>query len=162
MEGKDNMSIYPDNLGDFLFKYPEYIPYKFEEGTELKLYRRYYSSDNDIFKVLKIYQYFGVEYYDIVINNAMQAVLSYPVSNISYELVPDHKDIKNKNIINDNEWYTGAEIRYWFFVNRINIDRRYPEYKQYIYLNGKSEMKDTGLYKVVYNTKFRHGKIYTK
>ena len=92
----------------------------------------------------------------------MQAVLSYPVKDILYELVPDRNNIKNRYIINDDEWYTGAELKYWFFVNKINIDRRFPEYKQYIYPEGKCEVKDSGLYKVVYNDKFRKGRIYTK
>ena len=52
----------------------------------------------------------------------MQAVLSYPVKDILYELVPDHNNIKNRYIINDDEWYTGAELKYWFFINKINIE----------------------------------------
>lgn len=37
-----------------------------------------------------------------------------------YELEVDVKKIYKQNIINSNIPYSGAEIRYWFFVNQIN------------------------------------------
>lgn len=160
------MNIYPDNLEDFLYKYPEYIPYKFLENDNLKLYRRYYSTNHDIFKVLEIFEYFGTEYYNILINNSMQAVIPYPVKDILYELSPDYKDIKNKNILNDNSYYTGAEIKYWFFINGINFKKHFTDIftdiEQYIILNGNNELNDFELYEIEYSVKYRCCKIFSK
>jgi len=156
--------IYPENLGSFLVEYPEYIPYQFSkiQNNCLKLYRRYYSYEGNIFKVLEIFNIFNTKYYNIKINNSLQAVISCPVYDILYELVPDHKNMINRNIINDDNWYTGAEIKYWFFIHNKNIEQDYPDFKQYLYIDSKSEINDTGLYKVQYNTKYGYGRIISK
>ena len=92
----------------------------------------------------------------------MQAIISYPVSDVLYELTPDYKDIKNKEIINDNEYYTGAEIKYWFFANNINLDKYYTDLRHYIELDGKCKLNDYELYKIIYSMRYKSGRIFSK
>jgi len=145
--------IYPEKLELFLSDYPDYIPYPYTKYDQLKLYRRYYTEDDQIIKILEIYDILDTTYYYMKINNSLQAVIPYPVNDIKYELIPLYnEELPNEKIINSDQWYTGAEIKYWFFINKIDLNStKYSDLKPYLYINGNCELNDINMYKILYN-----------
>lgn len=100
------------------------IPHRVTRETLYKKNHIYYSSYwGAIFKVLSVE-------YDEKTNEFFGAYIRYESNyygmicselNIDdYELEIDHKKLYKENIVNSNIPYSGAEIRYWFFVNNIN------------------------------------------
>ena len=155
------IAIYPDKLELFLSDYPDYIPYPYTQYDQLKTYRRYYTEDNQIIKIIEIYDIFDTKYYSVKLNNSLQAVLPHPVTDIIYELVPLYnKNLSSINIINSDTWFTGAEIKYWFFLNRDS--KIIQHFEKYIRYNSMSSLNDISLYRVLYNYDTKSGKIVSK
>ena len=75
-----------------------------------------------------------------------------PVNDIIYELVPLYNyNLLHTHIINSNEWYTGAEIKYWFVINGNQLDNAYKEFYKYFSANSKVRLFDSKKYLVEYN-----------
>ena len=144
--------IYPSTLANFLKKYPKYIPYRNNDPQyHLKLYRRYWiDSSNEIIKVMDVYDLDGDEYYFVKANTAFFHILPYPV-NPTHELAQDNKKMFMKeSILNDDKWYSGAEIKFWFFCNLSKfINSNYSrDLHMYFDMNSRSLIKDDKYYKV--------------
>lgn len=145
--------IYPQKIGSFLKKHPIYIPYKINNPRErLKFYRRYWLEDrHEIIKVLEIYEIEDIEYYFIKIGTSLYGSIPYPVKEATYELVPDQNDLFNiDNIINDDKYYRGAEIKFWFFLHNDVMRKYIKDIKSYIDMNSKNNLNDNEFYKLEY------------
>lgn len=152
--------IYPDKLESFLMRYPEYIPYKISNSEDhLLIYRRYWIDDmNEIIKILDVYEIDDIEYYFIKISTSFYGIKPYPVEGLSYELVPDKNNIKRKFIIGDNGYYTGAEIRFWFFTHGIELGK-YKSARKYLDTTSNYLIEDEEFYTV---SKTQNGRIVIK
>jgi hypothetical protein len=148
--------LYPVGLCEFL-RNNRYIPRRVKEQEHLKTHHKYYSIDmNRYFKVLDVYQIGNIEYYSIRYSNTMQAEISYPITDEIYELLTDFSCIKNKAIINCGEYYSGAEIRYWFFSNNIDLNEKdYYGFWGFLDSNSKSKIIDEKRY--VIRTDYENG-----
>lgn len=145
------MKIYEDNVSKFILENNQYIPRKIKPDEHLKLYHRYFSIfDSLYFKVDKIYNVFKTEYYSVKYPNFMYGEISYPIqSEYIYEFFLDKKNIKNiSDIVNSRKSYLGAEIKYWFFINNIDLSEESKHYgfKSFLELNSKSTIQDDKYY----------------
>lgn len=68
-----------------------------------------------------------------------------------YILEPDTDFIyKERTLINNKKIYTGAEIRYWFYINDIDaFDEVHAEFWKYLDSNSNAYINDTTRYKLV-------------
>lgn len=148
-------TIYPKKLVEFLnTSSNNYIPKRINKNDRLKLYRKYWTSFNDLFfKVMNIYDVNGVEYYSVKYKDMLNGEISYPISDDNiYELLIDRKQLDKINIINDNTAYSGADIKYWFFIHNIDLDSpKYKNFAQFIYPNSNSCISDSKYYKLFTN-----------
>jgi hypothetical protein len=145
--------IYPAKISSFLNKHPLYVPYKICKPNErLKYYRRYWFEDRqEIIKVLEIYEIDDIEYYFIKIGTSLYGSIPYPVKEATYELVPDTKDLFSKdNIIGDNNYYTGAEIKFWFFLHKEILRKYSKDIVSFIDPDSKNVLNDNIYYRVEY------------
>ena len=147
-------NIYPKKLSEILLKNADkgcYMPRRIKDGEFLRLFRSYWTPEfNSIFKVESIFNEGEDVYYYIKYgNSAYYGVLSYPVNpECCYELFTNKVlDIKS-NIINDNKMHSGAEIKYWFFINLSqnnnsdNSNEIYKCFMPFICNNGKAQLQD--------------------
>ena len=124
-----SFSIYPQELSKFI-KSNHYIPKKLRYVSEIKQFARYYCLEQNIgFKVEEVIEVSDQIYYQIrILNNNRQAVIPYEEKFTYYELLTDRLDIKHTDeIINTDIKYFGSEIKYWFFIHKINLEE--PPYK---------------------------------
>ena len=145
--------IYPAKISSFLKKHPVYVPYKICKPNErLKYYRRYWFEDRqEIIKVLEIYEIDGIEYYFIKIGTSLYGSIPYPVKEATYELVPDTKDLFSRdNIIGDNNYYSGAEIKFWFFLHKDVLKKYSRDIVSFIDTNSKNVLNENIYYRVEY------------
>lgn len=149
------MNIYPKKLIEFLNSTSnKYIPKKINKYDRLKLYRKYWTSFNDLFfKVMNIYDVDGIEYYSVKYKDMLNGEISYPISDDNiYELIIDRKHLDQINIINNKKAYSGADIKYWFFIHNIDLDSpKYRNFIQFIYPNSNSCICDHKYYRVFAN-----------
>ena len=146
--------IYPSKL-ELEIRKNKYIPRQINKRERLKLYHKYYLPDYGIIKVEDIELIEQVEYDFIRYDTIKRGCITHPVDNIGvYELLHNFDDIDKENIINSSKTFSGAEIKFWFVVNKINFDN--PNYKGfYQFLDPLSNnlLVDTKYYYVIYNTK---------
>lgn len=147
--------LYPVSLEKYLKDNPMYLPRKTKEDERLKLYHRYWLTQTDFFvKIVDVFDCFGIEYYTVKRANSLMASLSYPFDNSVYELLIDKLDIGSiKNIVNSNRSYSGAQIRYWFFLHQeALLSKKYEGFISYIEMNSKSTIADDKYYFLLANT----------
>lgn len=144
--------IYPKKLEDII-KENHYIPRVLRDYESFKLYHRYWDIYNEeLFKIIDITEIDGDNYYIINVNDSYTSIIPEPKSITSYyEILKDYYCIAETNIINDNAYYTGAEIKYWFSINEIPIDGIYKGFFRYFSVNNKVYLYDSKKYKVIYN-----------
>ena len=145
-------SIYPPKLEEYI-KSSRYIPRKIRKNEHLKIYHRYWLNDyNDAAKVDDIFTENHIEYYSIKYNN-MYGCISNPVSVDTYELLYNKNEIEKINIINSSKSYTGAEIKYWFWMNNIDIsiNSKYSGFWSFLNQNSSNILIDNKYYFVSYN-----------
>lgn len=153
--------IYPDKLADIVREY-HYIPRLIRENEYLKRYHRYWSIDSEYyFKIYQTYKVDECEYYSVRYQNALLAEIPYPVDhNSTYDLALDYKKIYKRNIINSDISYYGSEIKYWFFINDINLhDEKYSGFWIYINPGSNSLISDNKRY---YISAIEEDEIYKK
>ncbi len=143
--------IYSEKLQDIIISLKS-IPRPIRKNEHLKLYHKYWIPSFDcVVKIEHIDKIMGVEYYFLKYKNKFSACITYPLNEDGiYELLHEPNKLKN-DIINSDKVYSGAEIKYWFIVN--NIDLSSSKYKGYWpYLNPKSDsvLIDYKKYKVLY------------
>lgn len=139
--------LYPEKLEEIIFNNPTHIPYIVSPETKrLKLYRKYFSVErNTLFKVWQIYEVGKELYYSIKYPDHLFGEITYPKGKL-YELFSDSNNIRNtKTIINTKISYTGAEIRYWFFINN-KLGKKYKGFIPFINPNSKSCIMDNKYY----------------
>lgn len=140
--------IYTKNMELFLSK-RNYIPRRIMQNEPLKLYKRYYCYFDDLyFKIDNIFYIGNQEYYSVKTQNLYYSILTEVNNNYIYEFMIDKNNIINtKEIINTNISYSGAEIRYWFFLNQDNIDENiFDRFYKFLDMNGKSVINDNKYY----------------
>lgn len=146
--------IYPEKLKEYILSEEsmiDYIPRHIKFKEHLRLYRRYWVNyfDDECIKVDQIYEVDGIEYYSVKCTNCLYETITYPLDcNYTYELMIDKKDIKNiESIINTNISYTGAEIKYWFFMNKIDLSsEKYIGFWSFLNPNSKNLISDDKYY----------------
>ena len=146
--------IYPEKLKEYILSEEsniDYIPRHIKFNEHLRLYRRYFVTcfGDDCIKVDEIYDVEGVEYYFVKYPNSLYGTISFPLdNNYTYELLIDKKDIKNiDNIINTKVSYTGAEIKYWFFIHNIDLSsEKYIGFWSFLNPNSKNVISDDKYY----------------
>ena len=141
--------IYPKLISEFLTDNSHYIPKQVRYLSEIKQFAKYISAEQGIgFKIEEIININDQTYYQVrFLDNNRQAVLPYEETFHYYELLTDKIDMRAvKNIINTNIPYYGSEIKYWFFVNNIDLDsEKYLDLKPII-LQSYSSISDRKLY----------------
>ena len=144
-----NSKIYPTDLAKFVDT-SKYIPRKIKSSKDIKKYSRYISLEQatDGFKIEDIIEIDDDIYYQVrFLLTGRQAVIPYEETFTYYELIPDKTSIRKlPTIINSNEPYFGSEIKYWFFINNINLDSdKYYNFKSLI-TESKHMISDNKLY----------------
>ena len=143
------LKIYPEKLEQFLKNNTYYIPRQVSQGEHLRQYHRYWLAvSEEYIKVKDIYLVKDVEYYTIKYNKSMFGTLSYPVEEISYELLIDRINLRNiKEIVNTRVSYSGAQIKYWFFIHRDELDyHKYEGFLPFLDSSRESEISDDKFY----------------
>ena len=149
-------SIYPPKLEEYIRK-NKYIPRKVRDNEHLKLYHRYWLEDyNEVVKVDDIFIVRCVEYYSIRCKS-MVSCISAPVPKYTYELLHNKEGIEKVDLINSEKSYTGAEIKYWFLMNNIDLESgsQYAGFWSFLNPCSKNLLIDNKFYYVSYNTERR-------
>lgn len=128
--------IYPKQLSNFI-KENHLIPKKIKYVQDIKQYGKYISiqQSTDGFKVEEIIEVNEDIYYQVrFLESGRQAVIPYESKFTYYELFQDRSKIRKlPNIINSNKPYFGSEIKYWFFINNIDLNsKKYNCFKSLI------------------------------
>lgn len=140
--------IYPNELVDIIKQF-NYIPRKLSINERLKLYHRYWIPDfGGMIKVKDICKVDKVDYYIIKYKDNLSICFPHPLDDYetSYELLHDYTDIHKENIINSGKAYSGAEIKYWFTINR---SRYYSKFLKYLTIGNKKLIQDNKKYFVI-------------
>ena len=149
--------IYPGYLVKVLRKCRDlenYIPKLMYKDDDLKIYHKYISlidrCCNEPFKIESIFFEEGTRYCTVrYLISSKFAVLPDPVDNIDYEFIKDRHNIKDVNIINNESYYYGSEIKYWFYIHNIDLDSpKYRAFRQYIEMYRTNTISDNTLYQV--------------
>ena len=142
--------LYPPKLEEFIKENTCYIPRLIRFDEHLKMYHRYWRiSQSEYFKVYQIYDVEGDEYYSVKYMENLTGELSFPIDkNNIYELLYDRRLIGEVPfIINNRISYSGAEIRFWFFIKKIDLDsRRFNGFWSYLDPLSKSAISDDKYY----------------
>lgn len=148
--------IYPDKLETEIIN-NLYIPRKMKPNEYLKQYHKYYMPYYDsTVKVLDIWNIDGIDYYHLRSDMKLDICTSHPVDDNGYELLHNYDNIQDKDIINDGNSYTGAEIKFWFTVKKINLNEgSYSHIWRYLNPSSKYFLVDNKFYKII---KESHGK----
>ena len=121
---------------DEKIKKKKVIPYSIFPGDRFKKGKWYYSRFYDnFFKILDVkYSENGkLEIAYIITDNNMYSVITTDLCTDDLLLEKDKKNIYKSNIFNTNIPYTGAEIKYWFFVNNIDcFNQKYINFWKFV------------------------------
>jgi hypothetical protein len=98
--------------------------------------------------VQQIYFVDDIEYYSVKYPKSLFGEFSFPVNKNTCELYIDKNNISSiSNIINSNISYSGAEIRYWFFIKNIDLSSNaYNGFWSFIDPDSKSLISDDKFY----------------
>jgi hypothetical protein len=144
-------SIYPKHVAEYIsISKNNYIPRHIKENEHLKQFHRYLDIyDNFPFKVEEVQYISDTEYYNVRYPDYLYAEIPFPLSSYYImELLHDNNGIESlDNIINSRKSFTGAEIKYWFFIHRIDIeDKKYCGFWSFINPNSKNVISDDKYY----------------
>lgn len=134
-----------------------YIPHKIIPGEKLIVGEKYYDGFYN-----KIYKVLNVEYSDNGLfegaqvkmdDNTYAWITSQPNIYTDYYITYDIYKIYNINIINNKHIYSGAEIRYWFFINNITVmDKKYACFWPFIDPTNPGSIDDEFTYTISAST----------
>ena len=160
-----NVIVYShDNSLERLIKRKRIIPYQINPGDKFIKGKWYYDTYyNSLFKVTEV-KYNSGNILDYAITKSDEGYSSYITSPLSpyedYIIDFDTKDIATMNIINSERSFTGAEIRYWFFMNDINcFDPKYKYFWTYVDTYSNNKVADKQKYFLYAGLK---NNVYTK
>ena len=149
--------IYPEYLSHLINRRRDlenYVPRLMSKDDDLRLFHKYVSMsdiyDRDPFKVESTFVEDGTVYYCIKnLVTSRFAVIPAPVDNIDYEFIRDRNDLKHAKIINSENYYYGSEIKYWFYIHKIDLDSdKYRVFRKYIEANEDNTIIDNNVYQV--------------
>ena len=147
-----NVIVYSfDNSLEKLIKRKKIIPYQLGPGDKLQrgkwYYDLYYST---LYKVTEVkYKTGGILDYAITKSDeGYNSYISTPPSPYEdYQIDYDRNGLSEDIIINSEKSYTGAEIRYWFFMNDITcFDPKYKYFWTYVDTYSKNRVSDKQKY----------------
>lgn len=126
---------------DKIAKKLKFIPYRLKENSDYQVNRIYWSDYwGSYFRVIKIGytgKHLGV---DVKYQDGNYGHIETDLCKYDFLLEYDHTGISEKDIINSNISYTGAQIEYWIFCNYNDNDN--PVYKMFRkYLDNNSRMR---------------------
>ena len=125
--------LYPKSLEDYI-KRNNFCPILLEKNI-LKLNTRYYNiNSEEHYKVLDIYTCNDHKYYYVKGREHRYHNISDPVKGKIYKLIEvKKKEYKDLYIINNNKFYYGYEIIYWFWANNIDLESDiYCKFKSFV------------------------------
>ena len=128
-----NISYGNKKLEDLIRK-KHLIPYALTARDRYEKGKYYYSEFQGLsFRILfvKYYENGELEGAEIKYENGMQAYMCTDIDpGYDYRLEKDFDGLWQKDdIVNDNNMYTGAEIKYWFFMKGITcFNKKYKEF----------------------------------
>ena len=160
MIDKDNRFIYPKPLVNIINQHG-YIPRKLKDNEKLKVGHRYWLPYyNGIIKISDISNIESTSYYFLTFDNKFNAAIPFPLEvRGGFELLYNFDHIDKKNIINDNNSYTGAEIKFWFIKNNINLFKgKYAGFWSYLDPRGNNTLIDNKKYYIKYDPNSGNGK----
>lgn len=142
--------LYSTSLGNYILANKS-IPRILKQGEHLKLYHKYWLDNYGAVKVQDIFIEKGTEYYIIRYSDRMSSCIPYPATGIyTFELLHNsERGMENEDVINSGQYYTGAEIRYWFYIN--DKIKKFADIFKYLSYTSDSALIDNKLYKVTYN-----------
>ena len=122
-----------DNSLEKIIRKKRIIPYQCNPGDKFMRGKWYYDNFyGSLFKVVDV-KYKSGNILDYAITKSDEGYSSYIITPLSpyedYIIDFDKAGLVEENIINSEKSYTGAEIRYWFFMN--NIDCFNPKYRYF-------------------------------
>lgn len=137
------------------------IPYHIKKKIRYESNKLYYSDYwGSIFKVISAdYDPDGeLNSAYIHYDNGYYGCLCVPLGENDYLLERDTKYISKKDIINSGFCYTGAEIRYWFFIKHITKNNPiYRGFWKYIDFSSGHKVCDTSRYFITTNINPENG-----
>ena len=141
--------IYPKDLVDLIKKF-KLIPKLVRSSKDIRRYSKYISlqQSNEPFKIEEVIPLDNDVYYQIrFLSTGRQAVVPYEDNFSYYELHQDRSNIsKLPTIINTEVPYFGSEIKYWFFINNIDLSsNKFCNFKSLI-TDSKHYIADNKLY----------------
>ena len=145
------INIYPKGIEKIL-SYTSYIPRLVRPKEQLRLHHRYHLSEYKSYaEVINIITIGKDKYYTLRFKNSIQACISLPIFDQCWELIADSNNIKKlNNIINNKRSYSGAEIKFWFYINRDKVNNQnYKDFFSYLNRSSLSVISDDKWYYVV-------------
>jgi hypothetical protein len=163
-----NVIVYSfDNSLEKLIKRKRIIPYQVNPGDRFMKGKWYYDMFfGSLFKVIDVKYKSGniLEYAITKSDEGYSSYISTPLSPYEdYIIDHDINNIAEQDIINTEKSYTGAEIRYWFFINNITcFDPKYRYFWAYVdtYSNNRvSDKQKYFLYAAIRNGVYTHCRV---
>jgi hypothetical protein len=128
------------------------IPHKIYPGEKLLRNHFYYDYTwNKIYRVISVEYNNGAFIGAYIKNddNTYAWIADHPHPDYDYYITYDKLNLFKQNIINTHKAYTGAEIRYWFFRNDIDIsNKKYYKFWKYVSQSGEDAIDDKFLYEL--------------
>lgn len=138
---------------DEKFRIRHFIPYHISRHQRYEINRIYYNNYwSSYFKVIDV-EYNKNGFLDdayVKWEDGCYGLICTELQMDDYLLSYDSKKIYNiKEIINNGRSYTGAEIRYWFFINKITVlDEKYQGFWRYLDNNSGYCIQDNTRYRL--------------
>lgn len=146
-----NIIVYSfDNSLEKLIRRKQLIPYQCTPGDRFMRGKWYYDSYySSLFKVIDV-KYKSGNVLDYAITKSDEGYNSYittPLSPEDFIIDFDKSGLVKENIINSEKSYTGAEIRYWFFMNNIDcFNTKYRYFWTYVDTFSNNRISDKQKY----------------
>jgi hypothetical protein len=146
-----NIIVYSfDNSLEKLIRRKQLIPYQCTPGDRFMRGKWYYDSYySSLFKVIDV-KYKSGNVLDYAITKSDEGYNSYittPLSSEDFIIDFDKSGLVKENIINSEKSYTGAEIRYWFFMNNIDcFNTKYRYFWTYVDTFSNNRISDKQKY----------------
>ena len=135
------------------------IPRRIKPNESLKIHHKYWLQDFE--SIVKVEEMFYINddiYYTIKdCLTGRYAAISITDNSVNYELLNDYNDIiSTDDIVNTKIYYTGAEIKTWFFYNGSN---KYESFYSYLdFYDNKHSISDSKNYFLVADVDEKTGK----
>lgn len=145
--------VYSDSkILDHAIKVRHYIPYHIKENEKYRENKNYFNYYwNMCFKVVEAHYKSNneLEYIYVKCRDHTYHVISSDLYYQDYLLIKDIKKIYEEDIINSTKIYTGAEIIYWFYINKIDLeDKKFCGFSKFVSSKSNFRLSDENKYKI--------------